>query len=152
MLGRRFFQLCRDEGSHENPRCIAVMERTHDLTPQGLGVFCILHDINLAAAYADELLLFPDGCGTAEEVLKRDLIRAIYGVPVAVTRNPAGGIGDTRGLISDMAPARLTSGVAAVALGLAEIPGRDAGHRFHKNNEYKQVNWRISRRWRDPPA
>lgn len=70
-----------------------LMRTARDMAGHGFGVFCILHDLNLAAAYADEVLLFSNGCvaarGAPEEVLRPDLLRNVYGIPVVVTQNPS---------------------------------------------------------------
>ena len=64
---------------------------------RGLDVTCIiaLHDLNLAARYCDRLVLLKDGsvaaAGRPEEVLNPSCIGAIYGVDVAVDREPHAG-------------------------------------------------------------
>lgn len=59
---------------------------------QGLAVAVSLHDLNLAALYADRLALLAEGClvasGTAAEVLRPDHLSRAYGVPVAVINHP----------------------------------------------------------------
>lgn len=48
----------------------------------------VLHDINLAARYADHIIVLRDGkvfcSGSAKEVINEDLIRRVYGVESAV--------------------------------------------------------------------
>jgi iron complex transport system ATP-binding protein len=55
----------------------------------GLGVLVITHQLNLAARYADRLVLFDHGRvvaeGRAEAVLREELISSVFGWPVAVT-------------------------------------------------------------------
>ena len=54
------------------------------LTKKGAGVLLVMHDINLAARYADRLLLLKEGevvaTGSPEEVLTTDRIKAAFGV------------------------------------------------------------------------
>lgn len=54
----------------------------------GGGALMILHDINLAALYADRLVMMADGRilrqGTPQEVLDRAAIRDVYGVDMPV--------------------------------------------------------------------
>lgn len=55
---------------------------------EGLTVISTLHDLSLAAQYADELTLLVDGgvaaCGTAREVLTEQRIAEHYGARVKV--------------------------------------------------------------------
>ncbi len=58
----------------------------------GLTVVTILHDLNLASEYCDELLLLKEGRirsqGTPDEVLSYGLIEEVYKTPVIVKKNP----------------------------------------------------------------
>ncbi|GAB4272535.1 MAG: heme ABC transporter ATP-binding protein [Methylomicrobium sp.] len=58
----------------------------------GIGVLSILHDLNLAALYADRLAVLHLGrlmaFDSPERVLNADFIRDIFGYPVTVTRHP----------------------------------------------------------------
>jgi iron complex transport system ATP-binding protein len=53
---------------------------------QNLAVACVLHDLNLAAHFADHVLLLLHGqlicSGAPEEVLKEDTLLRAYGIPV----------------------------------------------------------------------
>ena len=53
------------------------------LAGEGLGVLCVTHDFNLAAAFAEELVLLRDGRitarGTAEEVLDAEHLAPLFG-------------------------------------------------------------------------
>jgi iron complex transport system ATP-binding protein len=55
-------------------------------TSAGLAVVAVLHDVNLAAAFADRVLLLRDGqtlaVGPAAQVLEADGLEALYGVPM----------------------------------------------------------------------
>lgn len=61
---------------------------------KGVAVFMVLHDINLAAMYAERVLLLDKGrvvsLGTPSEVLKRDLLERIYGCNLLIDRSPVG--------------------------------------------------------------
>ena len=54
----------------------------------GLGVLMITHDLNLAARFADSLLLLSDGSAVASgapgDVLTRDTVERVFGWPVAL--------------------------------------------------------------------
>jgi iron complex transport system ATP-binding protein len=58
----------------------------------GLTVVVSLHDLNLAALYADQLALLGEGqllaVGPPAEVLTSERLTQVYGVPVIVTRHP----------------------------------------------------------------
>ena len=58
----------------------------------GLAVLIALHDLNLAARYADRVALLVQGeikaAGTPRQVLTPDLISAAYHLPVAVVPHP----------------------------------------------------------------
>lgn len=70
----------------------ATLRLARELCGQGVGVIAVLHDLNLAAQYADRILLLSDGrvtaLGTPEEVLTPTLIEDAYGHRVAVTAHP----------------------------------------------------------------
>lgn len=59
---------------------------------QGVGVLVVLHDLNLAAQYADCVLMLNKGkiinYGTPAEVFTRELIRETFGLQVMVGKHP----------------------------------------------------------------
>ncbi|MCG8548772.1 MAG: ABC transporter ATP-binding protein, partial [Desulfobacterales bacterium] len=63
----------------------------------GLTVLMVIHDLNLAAEYSDELVLLNKergrihAMGTPEEILTRENILAVYHTPVRVEKNPKSG-------------------------------------------------------------
>lgn len=63
---------------------------------EGRAVLAVLHDLNLAAAFADELILMSAGrimaAGTAGDVLRDDLLSRAYGCNVRVNTTPAHGV------------------------------------------------------------
>jgi iron complex transport system ATP-binding protein len=63
---------------------------------QGLAVLSALHDLTLAAQYADRLVLLRGGevvaQGRSEEVITLDALKAHYGASVSVLRDEDGGI------------------------------------------------------------
>jgi len=60
-----------------------------------MAVVATLHDLNVAALYADRVLLMKDGhaiaCGAPEAVLTTTNLREVYDTEVYVGRNPASG-------------------------------------------------------------
>lgn len=68
---------------------MALFELLRGLVAEGLGVLVITHQLNLAARYADRLVLLAHGRvvaeGSASEVIRESLISSVFGWPVAVT-------------------------------------------------------------------
>ncbi len=69
-----------------------TLQRARDWARRGAGVFVVLHDLNLAAAYADRILMLSRGravaLGTPADVLRPDLIEQVFGVAVALAEHP----------------------------------------------------------------
>jgi iron complex transport system ATP-binding protein len=61
----------------------------------GAGVLAVLHDLNLAAAYADRVAVVADGrlraCGSPESVLTSELLSEVYQREVEVLAHPRSG-------------------------------------------------------------
>ncbi len=62
---------------------------------RGLGVAVVLHDVNLAARYCDELIALRGGRllmrGPPAEIVTTPALGEIYGIPMAVISHPDGG-------------------------------------------------------------
>ncbi len=69
-----------------------VMAVLRSLAVEGVAVATVLHDLNLAAAHADRVLLLDSGVaaalGTPREVLTADRLSAAYAEPMAVIDHP----------------------------------------------------------------
>jgi iron complex transport system ATP-binding protein len=65
-----------------------VMANAAALAAQGVAVVVVLHDLSLAAAYADRVALIADGrldaVGPAAEVFTAERVERVYGLPVEV--------------------------------------------------------------------
>ncbi|RMI43432.1 heme ABC transporter ATP-binding protein [Streptomyces triticirhizae] len=70
----------------------AVMRVATERAAEGACVVVVLHDLNLAARYADRVAMFADGRlvadGTPDEVLTEERIAEVYGQTVRVLRHP----------------------------------------------------------------
>ena len=70
----------------------ATLDMARRLARSGLTVIAALHDLNLAALYADRLALLHEGalliCDTPERVLTPDWLRQSYDVEAVVGRHP----------------------------------------------------------------
>ena len=69
-----------------------LMETARRFADRGLGVLAILHDPNLAAAYADRVVVLADGMvqdeGSPEAVLTPARLRESFGIEATVIRHP----------------------------------------------------------------
>ncbi len=64
---------------------IRIMQSLAKLNKEeGKGIACVLHDINLASAYCDKVILIVDGrvlaCGDTEDVLREELLEETFGI------------------------------------------------------------------------
>jgi iron complex transport system ATP-binding protein len=80
---------------------LAHQVRIMDLMEQlkkdrGVTVIMVSHDLNLAAMYADQLLLMGKGeavsLGPPAEVLRYEVLEKTYGCPLLVDESPLGGL------------------------------------------------------------
>jgi iron complex transport system ATP-binding protein len=94
----------------------------------GATVVAVLHDINLAAAYADRVAVLNGGrlaaIGAPHAVLAPDLLAAVFGITFEVLSHPtlAWPV-----LVPRPAPEALLADARPAAVGLAEAPLED-GH------------------------
>jgi iron complex transport system ATP-binding protein len=74
---------------------LSVLSLLGGLSTEGVTVLAALHDLNLAAAYCDTVIVLRDGlvfaAGHTETVLTPELIGEVYGVRASVLRNPLTG-------------------------------------------------------------
>jgi iron complex transport system ATP-binding protein len=70
---------------------VKALNRSHQTT-----VLAVLHDLNLAAAFSDVIVLMKQGAvyrqGTPGVVLTAEIIREVYGVAVRIAKHPDTGI------------------------------------------------------------
>ena len=71
------------------------MRIARDRAADGAAVVVVLHDLGLAAAYADRICVLENGRAAADgppaEVLTEELLSRVYGHPVEVFRHPRSG-------------------------------------------------------------
>ncbi|MCB8882868.1 ABC transporter ATP-binding protein [Acidisoma cellulosilytica] len=88
--------LCLDEPTSAlDPRHqLTVMARARQLAADGALVIVVLHDLALAARWADEILILKDGTlyaqGAPDVVITRQMLAEVYGVDGHAERNTAG--------------------------------------------------------------
>jgi iron complex transport system ATP-binding protein len=83
--------------NHLDPRHqVAVLKLCKQLTAAGRAVVVCMHDLNLAAQFADHILMMKDGAavvdGAPRDVLTAELLHAVYEIPFAIWEKPGGGI------------------------------------------------------------
>lgn len=75
----------------------AVLSLARERAAAGDAVLVVLHDLNLAGAYADRIALLRTGrlvaCDAPERVLTAEIVSEVYQTPVEVIRHPTSGQG-----------------------------------------------------------
>jgi iron complex transport system ATP-binding protein len=73
---------------------VGALARVRARVEAGLGAVAVLHDVNLAAAFATHALLLRDGQvlahGPVDTVLERERLEALYGLPLEMAQAPSG--------------------------------------------------------------
>jgi len=73
-------------------RIMDLMDRLRE--SRGMTVIMVSHDLNIAAMYADSILMLKEGVvvhrGKPGEVLVPDILEKTYGCKMLVDKNPAG--------------------------------------------------------------
>lgn len=75
---------------------IEILTLVHQLSHEaGVGVVVVLHDVNMAARFCDEIIALHSGRliarGMPDQVVTPDVLRAIYGLDVGVMPHPKSG-------------------------------------------------------------
>lgn len=74
---------------------MSILRLLRDSTKRGITVLLITHHLNMAARFADRILLLDEGKtaadGTVREVIRPEILESVYRWPVAVDRDPATG-------------------------------------------------------------
>ena len=72
-----------------------LLDLLRDLNTQGKTVIAVLHDLNQAARYADNLVLMKEGhviaTGTPSELITADRVGDVFGIDAVVTPDPVTG-------------------------------------------------------------
>ena len=68
-----------------------TFQLAREMTGQGFGVIAVVHDLNLALQYADQVLMMKSGqafaSGTPERVLTEDNIKSAFGLSVRIIQH-----------------------------------------------------------------
>ncbi len=77
--------------AHQVDVMALVRKLCHEL---GIGVIIVLHDVNMAARYCDQLIALHSGHvlaqGSPEAIMDDATLKAIYGIPMQVVTHPSG--------------------------------------------------------------
>jgi iron complex transport system ATP-binding protein len=72
-----------------------VLSILRGLTKRNIGVLIILHELNLAAQYADRIALLKGGmisqCGPVSEVLQEEALHRVFDYPIQIIQHPVHG-------------------------------------------------------------
>jgi len=89
--GARYLLLDEPTSALDLKHQVALMGLLREVAGRGLGVVMVVHDMNLAAGYADRLVLMQAGRilaeGDADAVLRAETLKTAFGVGVAVHRH-----------------------------------------------------------------
>ena len=73
-----------------------LLRHVRGLADAGACAIAVLHDLNLASAYADRIVMLCEGRvaadGTPREVLRRETVERVYRQPVLVIEHPTRGV------------------------------------------------------------
>ncbi|MBI70327.1 MAG: heme ABC transporter ATP-binding protein [Gemmatimonadetes bacterium] len=88
----RYLLLDEPTSSLDLSRQHETLQRICAFAQDNVATIVVLHDLNLAAHYADRILVLSDGCsagwGSPKDVLTSDLIGSTFGLSVIVSEHP----------------------------------------------------------------
>ncbi|MDG1820189.1 MAG: heme ABC transporter ATP-binding protein [Porticoccaceae bacterium] len=91
-LGEQFLVLDEPTSAFDLSHQKLTLDIVRNLASRGIAVVMVLHDLNLAARCADNLVVFNGGVieasGSPEDVLTEPLIEKVFGVKVTVAQHP----------------------------------------------------------------
>jgi iron complex transport system ATP-binding protein len=94
-LGDRFLVLDEPTSAFDLSHQHLTLSIVRQLADQGVGVLLVLHDLNLAARCADNLVVLTCGTiaaqGSPQDVLTESLVKEVFGVSCVITRHPEAG-------------------------------------------------------------
>ncbi|WP_160012458.1 heme ABC transporter ATP-binding protein [Rhizobium sp. 18055] len=74
---------------------LTIMRLARAFCDAGGGVIAVMHDLNLTALFADQIILMQSGrlaaCGTVHKVLTDDTMQSVFGCPLRINTVPSDG-------------------------------------------------------------
>jgi iron complex transport system ATP-binding protein len=93
--GERYLVLDEPTSSFDLAHQQLTLEVVRSLATKGVGILMVIHDLNLAARCADQMLLMQCGkiviSGTPQEVLRPDTITRVFQVEATIGSHPVSG-------------------------------------------------------------
>ena len=93
--GERFLVLDEPTSSLDLAHQHLTLNVVHELARKGVGILMVVHDLNLAARCADQMLLMLCGrvvySGTPEQVLKQEYVSEVFQVDARIGTHPVSG-------------------------------------------------------------
>ena len=93
--GERYLVLDEPTSSFDLAHQQVTLDVVRSLANKGVGVLMVIHDLNLAARCADQMLLMQCGriviCGTPESVLTEENITRVFQVETRIGTHPVSG-------------------------------------------------------------
>lgn len=93
--GERFLLLDEPTSALDLAHQHAILRAARQLAAQGVGVLLILHDLNLAAQYADRIVMLGNGRmvaqGSPADVMTEAMIQQLFAIEVSVLAHPQNG-------------------------------------------------------------
>ena len=92
--GQRWLLLDEPTSALDVAQAHRLLGRVRGFCDQGIGVFWVTHDLNLAARYADKIAVLKHGqlleAGKPIDVLRPDLLRSAFGIDAEVSETDLG--------------------------------------------------------------
>ncbi|RLA55889.1 MAG: heme ABC transporter ATP-binding protein, partial [Gammaproteobacteria bacterium] len=93
--GDRYLVLDEPTSSLDLAHQQMTLDVVRNLAQKGVGIMIVIHDLNLAARCADQMLLLQCGriviSGTPQDVLKPENIHSVFQVDAHIGRHPVSG-------------------------------------------------------------
>jgi len=94
-IGNQFIVLDEPTSALDLSHQVLTLKIVSKLAERGVGVVMVVHDLNLAARCADNIIVFDKGIivaqGSPDEVLNEQLISNVFGITPLILKHPVTG-------------------------------------------------------------
>jgi len=91
-LGTRYLLLDEPTSALDLAHQHMILQQAAELAGQGIALVAVLHDLNLAARYCDQVVLLDHGRvaanGSVEQIIQPERINPLFGIEIAVQSHP----------------------------------------------------------------